>query len=150
MTIAYQIWKGKTHEDLGLPLGNWEARKRILEAFLDQWVGEEETFDENFIAYLKQYQHLPPGSVPGSLPQQAPEPPPEMPHGLKLVQNFGDSMATWAKSGFKMTTDEEAKRRFDICLECEFLQNGERCLKCGCWMKYKSKLEAMTCKANKW
>jgi len=104
MTIAYQIWKGKTHEELGLPLQNWEARKAILEKFLEQWVGEDETFNRDFIDYINEYRHLPPGSMPGSFiptPQEN-QPLPEMPHGVQLVKNLGGSMVDFAKSGFKM------------------------------------------------
>jgi len=152
MTIAYQIWKGKTHEELGLPPHNWAARKSILERFLESWSGTDESFNDDFIVWIKEHQHLPPEMFPGATMQgvQANLPKEQMPKGVKLVQNFGGAMVDFAKSGFKVCSDEEAERRFAICLTCEFLQNGERCLKCGCWMKYKSKLEAMTCKANKW
>jgi len=45
---------------------------------------------------------------------------------------------------------EEQDRRLSICHACEFLKDGKRCLKCGCYVNWKSRLEAWHCPINKW
>lgn len=43
-----------------------------------------------------------------------------------------------------------SNERFEICKKCEFLINGERCEKCGCYMPLKTKLPFMKCPEGKW
>ena len=46
--------------------------------------------------------------------------------------------------------DEDVlKMRWDLCLECEFL-NDNKCDKCGCFMKVKHKLAMAKCPIGKW
>ena len=46
---------------------------------------------------------------------------------------------------------DEAKRRYDICLECpELLQVTKQCKQCGCFMNLKTKLLAAKCPIGKW
>ena len=44
---------------------------------------------------------------------------------------------------------EEVKKRLDICGSCEFFNMG-LCKKCGCIMKFKTKLTNATCPVGKW
>ncbi len=46
---------------------------------------------------------------------------------------------------------EEAERRFNICLGCEFLsQDDLRCSQCGCFMRFKTAFRTATCPVGKW
>lgn len=45
--------------------------------------------------------------------------------------------------------DNEVKRRLDICKSCEHFYAGV-CKKCGCIMKFKTKLRDATCPVEKW
>ena len=45
---------------------------------------------------------------------------------------------------------EEQERRLAICHQCEFLIEGKRCSKCGCYVNWKSRLEAWHCPIQKW
>lgn len=49
------------------------------------------------------------------------------------------------------STEEKAKKRFDICQECpELIKLTKQCKKCGCFMYAKTKLEKATCPIGKW
>jgi hypothetical protein len=50
----------------------------------------------------------------------------------------------------KRVSQEERERRLSICRACEFLVGGKRCLKCGCGVNWKSRLEAWHCPIEKW
>lgn len=50
----------------------------------------------------------------------------------------------------KPVSKEERERRLAICKACEFLKDGKRCLKCGCHVNWKSRLEAWHCPIDKW
>lgn len=48
-------------------------------------------------------------------------------------------------------SDDEAGKRFSICLSCPSLnQTTKTCKECGCFMAAKTKLKAATCPLNKW
>ena len=40
--------------------------------------------------------------------------------------------------------------RWDLCKGCEFLNESNRCEKCGCFMKVKHKLAQASCPIGKW
>ena len=42
------------------------------------------------------------------------------------------------------------KMRWDMCLDCEFLTDSNRCEKCGCFMKVKHKLAYASCPIGRW
>lgn len=55
--------------------------------------------------------------------------------------------------GIKKVSDEEKARRLAICQKCEFLirrSGSDRCAKCGCFLNFKSRLEAWHCPIKKW
>ena len=39
-------------------------------------------------------------------------------------------------------------KRLEICNSCEFLTDNNRCEKCGCFMKLKTKLKGVVCPDN--
>tara|TARA_Y100000310_G_C20295933_1_gene629386 strand:- start:124 stop:507 length:384 start_codon:yes stop_codon:yes gene_type:complete len=41
-------------------------------------------------------------------------------------------------------------KRWAICQECEFLTEKNRCKKCGCFMKKKTKVATVGCPIGKW
>lgn len=46
---------------------------------------------------------------------------------------------------------EIAEKRYSICKECpEFIKTTKQCKKCGCFMKFKTKLQAAECPIFKW
>jgi hypothetical protein len=44
---------------------------------------------------------------------------------------------------------EEIEKRQTLCESCDFYDSG-RCLKCGCFMKVKSKMQSSSCPLKKW
>lgn len=54
-------------------------------------------------------------------------------------------------NGSERSPEELAEYRFSICSGCEFFKkNGNRCKKCGCFMKLKTQLAAAKCPIGKW
>jgi glycerol-3-phosphate cytidylyltransferase-like family protein len=58
-------------------------------------------------------------------------------------------------------SEEEQKKRLEICMACEYFapniqelpeskRKQQRCVKCGCFMKFKSRLRSQHCPVNKW
>lgn len=48
-------------------------------------------------------------------------------------------------------SDDEARRRFNICKRCpELTETTRRCKQCGCFMFGKTKLKDATCPLGKW
>ena len=45
---------------------------------------------------------------------------------------------------------EESERRMEICKQCPHLTKRNRCKKCGCFMKIKTKLKRVNCPIYKW
>ena len=41
-------------------------------------------------------------------------------------------------------------KRWEICKSCEFLTDTNRCLKCGCFMKVKTRVATVACPIRKW
>lgn len=48
----------------------------------------------------------------------------------------------------KFVDKETAKKRYDVCMTCEF-QKNKKCVKCGCFILAKTKLNT-ECPENKW
>jgi hypothetical protein len=67
-----------------------------------------------------------------------------------MAKGVASALVDWASHGFSFVADTERDRRFGICQECEFLATGNRCVKCGCFMEFKSRLTGMKCPAGKW
>jgi len=46
---------------------------------------------------------------------------------------------------------EDVQKRLDICQSCpELIKLTTQCKKCGCFMKFKTTLQAATCPLSKW
>lgn len=46
---------------------------------------------------------------------------------------------------------DEIKRRYSICENCEFFhKQSKRCIKCGCFMKWKTAWRSQHCPIGKW
>ena len=41
-------------------------------------------------------------------------------------------------------------KRWDICKGCEFLTDNNKCQKCGCFMKVKTRVATVACPIGKW
>ena len=79
-----------------------------------------------------------------SVPEQ------KMPGLFKQGKNFIGSAAKHIAGGAKESSSELFKARMDACNSCEFKTEGERCLKCGCFVKLKAKWESADCPIGKW
>jgi len=76
---------------------------------------------------------------------------------VNLTENLKAVLSNAVTKGVVLTPEEEVKKRWDLCYDCEFLskepENGIipfRCKKCGCGMKLKIRLAASWCPVNKW
>jgi len=77
--------------------------------------------------------------------------PPDMPTVPQMAKNAAGAIKDAAFSGFKKVSPEETERRKAICEDCElFNQDSRRCGACGCWIDFKSLLEAWHCPIKKW
>jgi hypothetical protein len=82
------------------------------------------------------------------------EPPAELPSLSSQVSSFSDSMVKWSKSSFQLVDEEELNKRLSICNSCEFIRTSKlginRCVKCGCATRLKTKLLTENCPIGKW
>lgn len=60
------------------------------------------------------------------------------------VASFTKSMVDFAADGFAMETEEKAKKRLEICHNCELFKNST-CTLCGCNMSVKVKIRSSKC-----
>ena len=63
--------------------------------------------------------------------------------------SFFKSLAKHMMNGFKYASDDEYKRRLEICNECESNRN-DRCVECGCFVSIKAKWASEECPLRKW
>ena len=73
---------------------------------------------------------------------------------LQMMKNLSHSMVGWAKSGFKVASNETLLMRKNICSSCKFWNSSARmsmgkCLKCGC-TSAKLRLANEKCPDGKW
>lgn len=80
-----------------------------------------------------------------------PPPPPPMPPLLTRAFNLAGSIVAAVRSRAKRASPAEQARRLAICGGCEFFKaEGKACLKCGCNLPLKTRLEALHCPIDKW
>jgi hypothetical protein len=77
------------------------------------------------------------------------------PPAKSMVKNLAQSMTQWVKNGFKLATEDQLKKRLEICAGCEFwdkeaLGGTGRCKKCGCSTQAKLRLAHEKCPIDKW
>ena len=72
-------------------------------------------------------------------------------------KNLAMASAAHVASGMKNRSDEDAAKCFEICqgnegvAKCEFFDTGrQRCSKCGCYMKVKTRWQSAHCPLGKW
>jgi hypothetical protein len=74
-----------------------------------------------------------------------------LPSLWQQTKNLAGSMKEAAKEGFQKSSEEEIKRRLEICHGCEyFIPESSRCSLCGCAMRLKTKLQSSHCPKDKW
>ena len=68
-----------------------------------------------------------------------------------LAQTAKDVVNHAVQNGQIMASQDVAASRLATCFNCEFFtKDKQRCLKCGCFMLAKVKLEAAKCPIGKW
>lgn len=79
----------------------------------------------------------------------------EMVYGLN--ETLQAILKTAVEKKIILVTEEQARSRLDVCMECEFFitqpENSiipARCAKCGCGMKFKARIAAAQCPILKW
>lgn len=69
----------------------------------------------------------------------------------KYKEKYGVTPLDLLNPKTKHTLQDEADRRYAICLACpELIQLTKQCKQCGCFMQAKTKLEAAKCPLSKW
>jgi hypothetical protein len=54
-------------------------------------------------------------------------------------------------SSVERTSEEEARFRYNACLECDrLITSTKQCKECGCIMPLKTKIKNATCPIGKW
>lgn len=80
-----------------------------------------------------------------------PPPPKALPPARKMMATAAIAAAGFAASGFKLASKDERDRRKSICSACpEYSGEKGRCLKCGCFINLKSRIEAEKCPIGRW
>lgn len=75
----------------------------------------------------------------------------EPPSLFKQAVNFTKSAAEHIADGMKNTEKTQQEERMDICRGCEFfIEETERCSKCGCYLQLKTKWRGAKCPLKKW
>jgi len=68
-----------------------------------------------------------------------------------LTEAIKENITNAVMNGVLLASEEEKEKRFETCLNCEFLMHKQsRCLKCGCYMNLKTRLKASKCPIGKW
>ncbi len=129
--IAYEIYKGRDYKELEISKEAYDDRKKTLDKFLAQWDGNH--FTESYYFWLK-----------AEAAQEDIDYKPNEITVKEMALNLKDSVKDICRSGVKFVSNESHNRRYSICKSCKYLVNG-RCKKCGCFMKLKTKFEAMHC-----
>ena len=88
----------------------------------------------------------------------------KLPPASQMIRNIAvdhwKSLKSWLKGSQVITTQEEAERRWEICLKCPHLKYDEtnpdtnkkdgRCTHCGCFMNVKVHYAVAECPIGKW
>jgi hypothetical protein len=81
--------------------------------------------------------------------QEGLSPAPVFPGVAQQAVNFVRSAVRHLAGGLKTTDEDEGDRRMQICIGCEYYQDG-RCQKCGCYLKAKASWLSESCPVGKW
>ena len=79
----------------------------------------------------------------------------EYPPKIQMAKNLGESIkkniSTLLKGDKFAASNEKVKMRERICLHCDWFEKKKlRCIKCGCVIPIKIRLEEESCPLNKW
>lgn len=84
-------------------------------------------------------------ACPSDIPRDAP---------ISFIQkaiNFGGALVEHAKTGFENVSEEEQKKRMDICKACDkFDKATETCQLCGCPCNRKTAWKSSSCPKGSW
>lgn len=72
---------------------------------------------------------------------------------FSMAKGFAKAVVNETKAVVRkqpMVETSESTRRIDICKKCSFFINGNKCSKCGCFMKLKTRLRTGKCPIGKW
>ena len=76
-----------------------------------------------------------------------------LPSRREMAISAGKAIGNIAKRAVKgvniLAKKEEIEKRDSICNSCDYYEEG-KCLKCGCFMKAKLKLQQSKCPLEKW
>ena len=76
---------------------------------------------------------------------------PDLPSNLKMSKEITKAAAQALTHGIKRVTEQVFQERIGICERCEwYRQSDRRCARCGCFLKFKARLEAWHCPIDKW
>lgn len=68
-----------------------------------------------------------------------------------VVNLIQDAITDVLKGNQLFASDEEQKRRMDICRKCAYYSEEDvRCRSCGCFLNQKTSLNASKCPLNYW
>lgn len=75
----------------------------------------------------------------------------EGPSTLEMAKNLGKAVVNHTLNAGKNVSEEDYKKRLEICGGCQFHKDG-RCLhkSCGCFLKRKAWWESEKCPIGKW
>jgi len=65
------------------------------------------------------------------------------------TKNLSGSVIEWAKAGMPIATSATLKSREDFCLACEYYRKPI-CIRCGCVIAIKARLQTSKCPIGKW
>jgi len=119
------------------------------------WVPEHATGWQHSKQYTPGPSVTHPPSVTATTLSAANQIPLSGPSLLAMASNLASTALSAARhaahTGAVMVTEEEANKRISICEGCEFLDKSVyRCLKCGCMMRFKTKVLVAKCPVGKW
>ena len=153
--IAKRIYEGATAADLDMPEISWEHRKAVLDRFLAQWNGHD--FEESYWSWIKTQPEGQTNETHGvsedtsaTTKCSACGPPTIEASPQEMIRSASKAFKEFVVSGGELVAKRERDRRWAICQKCEYLSNGTRCAKCGCFMKIKTWLPAEICPIGKW
>lgn len=74
---------------------------------------------------------------------------PSFPTFFQQIKNLTETLNDFIKDQFKLSDENLWKTRFEICRKCKYFKNN-RCSKCGCYTRIKSKIKAAKCPLDFW
>ena len=73
----------------------------------------------------------------------------QFPRLPQQVKNLAGALADFLADGCTTASEETYRQRLEICQTCEH-RRGQRCVKCGCRLRWKARGRAFQCPLGKW